>query len=357
MSALFSALRADEILNRFRQFWQGERHEPIVSLYHEPKYRQQGDEGKMVAEAAEVISADAASGEDEILPCFFPDFGTISTARLWGGKELPARDGGSLHIEPIIRSVAELERLPDLPVKAFEESDYQRAIRLYRRVCERLASGDIFVRTPDFQGPMNTLALLMEQTELLCALSEAPAAVHAALDRITDVLIAYVRRFLVEVGPAKVVGNIWPYLCLPGDMGVAITQDYMPLLGPEHYAEFELPRLRRIAESFGGVWIHCCGVYRQHLRTLRHADLKIWGLESSYPQMPVWEVYEIFGDSIVYLVGVSPDGQAEFPTLRDYARRIAATPAAQARFWFCSCHNWEDGAALKKLVKSLFGKR
>ncbi|MCX7935019.1 MAG: hypothetical protein N3A66_07145, partial [Planctomycetota bacterium] len=101
----------------------------------------------------------------------------------------------------------------------------------------------------------------------------------------------------------------------------------------------------------------CCGVYRQHLRALRQAGFKIWGLESAYPQMPVWEVHAVFGDDIAYLVGVSPDGQAEFPTIIDYARRIAETPAAQARFWFCACHTWVDGAALKKIVNDRFGKR
>ena len=62
-----------------------------------------------------------------------------------------------------------------------------------------------------------------------------------------------------------------PYVSLPAELGVCLTQDYMPLLGPEIYRVFELPRLKRIAEAFGGVYIHCCGEYARHLPALRDA--------------------------------------------------------------------------------------
>ncbi|MCX7936006.1 MAG: hypothetical protein N3A66_12200, partial [Planctomycetota bacterium] len=65
MPALFSPQHIAETLRRFRRFWRGESQEPLVSIYHEPKYRQQPDEEKMVAEAAAAISADAASGEED----------------------------------------------------------------------------------------------------------------------------------------------------------------------------------------------------------------------------------------------------------------------------------------------------
>lgn len=353
MATGFSAARIAEAQARFKAFWLGENSEPLVSVYSQLGYRQETDPAKMVAAACASIRADGALAEPEILPCFWPDFGTITTARMWGGEVIPPRDGSCIHIHPVARRVADLERLRCCP---FEESDFQKAIDLYRQVCECLGTGDVFVRTPDLQGPMNTLALILDQTELMCAFSEAPDAIHAALDRITDALIASVRRFCDTIGPEKVIGNIWPYVSLPATMGVAITQDYMPLLGTQHYAEFELPRLKRIADAFGGVWIHCCGVYRQHLQTLKHGGFKIWGLELAYPQMTPMEVYDIFGQEVAYLVGVSPDGEKEFPGIVEYARFLSRQRCAPARFWFSAGRETCDPAELRRVVKAGFGR-
>lgn len=353
MGTGFTQERVALALARARGFWLGETRAPRISLYHSPSYRQAADEETLIAGAVECIRKDGASGEPDILPCFWPDFGTISTARMWGGKVIPPPPNGFIHIQPVAETVADLERLRPC---AFEESDFQRAVRLYRRVCERLETHEVFVRIPDFQGPMNTLALMMNQTELMCAMFEAPEAVHAMLDRVTDNLIATIRRFLAEVSQDRVIGMIWPYVTLPADMGVALTQDYMPLLSPDLYAEFELPRLRRIAGAFGGVYIHCCGVYRQHLRLLRNGGFRIWGLELAYPQMTPMEAYDVFGDSVAYLVGVSPDGAARFPTMLDYARFLSTQECARARFWFAACHDWVDGAELRRVVEAGFGR-
>jgi len=351
---MVSAENTARTLTKFREFWHGRVTESLVSVYTPPEYRQQADPDKLVAMACETIEKDRNSGEENVLPSFWPDFGTVTTAAMWGGRIIPATADSFIHIEPAARKIADLDQLRPC---AFEESDFQRGLDLYCQACARLGFPDVFVRTPDVQGPLNTLALILDQTELMCAFFDAPDAVHLMLDRITDVLIDCVAKFCDGAGAGRVIGNIWPYICLPSDLGICITQDYMPLLGPEQYAEFELPYLKRIADAFGGVWIHCCGRYTQHLRTLRNADFKIWGLEMAYPQTLPWDAYEIFGDDIVYLVGISPDGRQDFPTLVDYARHIADRECSRARFWFCTCAGGgEDTQALKDIVYGRFGR-
>ncbi len=348
----FTQKRIDKALQRTSDFWNARSSEPMVTVYNMPSYRQEQDPDRMVSMALECIRKDAAGGAEEILPCFWPDFGTVSTAAIWGGKIIPAPPGGCIHIEPFANTVADLAKLKPAP---FEKTDYQRAIDLYRRVAKQYG-GTLFTRTPDFQGPMNTLSLVMDQTEMMCAFYEKPEAIHAALDHITDILIEYVKRYIETIGREFVVGNIWPFVSLPATMGVAITQDYMPLLGPEAYAEFEIPRLKRIADAFGGVWIHCCGVYEQHLKTLSNGNFKIWGLELAYPQMKPQDVYDIFGNDIAYLVGVSPDGEHEFPNIVSYAKHLSKQPCSKGRFWFASCNEWVDARELREVVKSGFGK-
>lgn len=353
MGTGFTSERIAAALDAFRAFVRGERRAPILSVYAPVSYRQEPDEDVMVEKACAAIRADGASGEPFVLPTFWADFGTISTAALWGGEMIPARDGGFVHIQPVARRAADLERL-EVRV-AWEDSHYGKAVRLYRRVCERLGTDEVWVRTPDFQGPMNTLALLLDQTELICSLYEEPELVASALDRITDTLIEYVGRFRSAVGADRVVGNIWPYTVAPDGQGVAITQDYMPLLNPELYERFEIPRVKRIADAFGGVHIHCCGEFGQHLDVLRRAPFKIWGIEMHYPCTKVWDVWSVLGDSIYYVPYVAPTGTAEFATLTDFVRELARRDCARGRFWFCVCSDWMDTAALRAAIDGRFG--
>ncbi|MGI6494637.1 MAG: hypothetical protein ACOX5G_00830 [Kiritimatiellia bacterium] len=351
--ATFSDDRVARALDRANDFWDARSSRPIVSIYTEPAYRQESDPARLLAGAEACIRQDAASGEPDILPTFWPDFGTISTAAIWGGEIIPPPPGGFIHIHPVAETVEDLAKLRPRP---FEETDFQRAITLFRALEKQMPDTPLFIRTPDFQGPMNTLALVMRQTEMLCALYDAPGAIGRALDHIADVLIDYVGRFLREIGPERVIGNIWPFITLPANRGVAVTQDYMPLLGKEAYAEFEVPRLRRIADAFGGVFIHCCGVYRQHLETLKNGNFKLYGLEMAHPQMDPQAVYEVFGDDIAYLVGVSPDGLRDYPTTVEFARHLATQPCSRARYWFAATPDWLDTAALHDVVETSFGR-
>lgn len=350
----FSEERIEQTLAKARAFWAGESSEPMVSIYHQPDYRQEPDDETLVAKAVACIQQDGAGGWPEILPTLWADFGTVSTAAMWGGTIIPPQGERCIHIEPVAN---DLETLADVALRPYEETDFARAERLFEQVCQRLGTDRVFVRTPDFQGPMNTLALLVEQEELICGLIEEPELAHQTLGQVTDVLIERYDRFYRTIGHDRLVGNIWPYLILPGDLGVAITQDYMPLLSPDLYETFEVPQLKRIADHFGGVFIHCCGTYRQHLPVLARAELNLLGLECFHPQMTPSELWEVFGDDIAYLVNVSADGAEEFPSIIDFARHLATQPCANARFWFASCHEWADGRELTDVVKKGFGRR
>lgn len=344
----FSTDRIEASLDRFRRFLSGADPRPIFSLYTSPDYRQCPDPAPMVARACACIAADAAGAEPDILPTFWPDFGTVSTAAIWGGRVIPASSGGGKHIEPVARTVAELEGLA--PRLSFDESDFGLAVRLYRQVCERLGTDQVFVRTPDLQGPMNTLALLTDQTELICGLIEAPDLVARALDQVTDTLIAYLQRFRASVGPSQLVGNSWPHVVLPDGRGVSITQDYLPLLSPDLYETFELPRLKRIADAFGGVFIHCCGDYARHLPALARADFPILGIEAHYPFTRIWDVQAALGDRAFYVPYVSETAAAEFPAFDRFLEHAAATPFGQARLWVAMCHGWCDAPAVRRVL-------
>lgn len=326
-------------LTTIRDFLTGRTKGPLLSVCTEHTYRQNPDEEATIAGAVACLREDLASSVNT-LPAFIPDFGTVSMPALWGGKRIAVSKGGSsaIHIEPIAREPAELAHLP-APC-AYEQSDFARAMKLYRKVCARLGRDDIYLRTPDLQGPMNTLGLLCEQTELIIALYEDPPRIHALLTQITDVIIACLRRFRTEAGPDRVLGNVWPWVALVDGQGIGITQDFMPLLSPDLYEQFELPQLKRIADAFGGVFIHCCGEYAQHLPALARANFKIWGIEMHYPCTKLHDVYTALGNNLVYTPYVAPTGSAKYPTAADFVMDLAADDPVIQRLWICMARNW-----------------
>ncbi len=344
----------DEIIANCSAFWRGERTEPVLSLVAEPAYRQMLTHDNMnldsVADAAvECIKKDIESDEKWVLPAIYADFGTISTARLYGGRVIPPMEGGGIHIEPLINDVDGLAALKPCD---FEQSDFQIAIELYEKVCDRLGTDQIFMRTPDFQGPMNTLALVMEQTELMIAMYEEPDAVHAALESITTTLIEYHQRFRRELGGGKVIGSIWPYTFLPESIGASLTQDMMPLLSPDLYREFEIPCIGRIADAFGGLQIHCCGTYTQHLPALKESGINILSLEFHYPFTKFASIHEYFSDDIIYipyLFGECKDYLDYIELAADLLRQ--GTP--ETRFWFAQASEWVDGNRLREVIKNI----
>ena len=352
MSTGFTTERIQAALTAFRRFLSGENGGTLLSVYSSTAYRQEPDFELMIDGACAAIRADGASGEPYSLPTVWPDFGTVSTAALWGGKIIPADGEQRVHIHPVARDLKDLEKL--VCRQSFEESDFQKAVNLYQRVCERLETGEIFTRTPDFQGPMNTLALLIDQTELICGMYTEPELIKSVLDRITNTLIEYFKKFREIIGPSRVIGNIWPYIALPDGQGICITQDYMPLLGPDLYAQFEIPRLKRIADEFGGVFIHCCGAYRQHLETLKRADFKMWGIEVHYPCTDIADVFNALGRKLVYVPYVAPTGARQFASLIEFCGYLAEQKCSGCKYWFCESAG-NDLPALRRAIHDKLG--
>ncbi len=338
-------------VDHYSRYWRGELTGAMATFVSPPAYRQNFDHEQPNLEtvadgAAACIRDDLASADAGILPVVYCDFGTISTAKLYGGKVIPPPENGSVHIEPVVHGADELSGLTPC---SFEESDFQLAIDLHRLVCERLETDQVFLRTPDFQGPMNTLALVMDQQELMVGMYAEPDAIHAALGGIADTLIAYHRRLRRELGGGKVIGNIWPYTFLPEDLGASITQDMMPLLGPDLYREFELPHLRRIAEAFNGVQVHCCGRYGQHLSALRELGPLVRGLEFHHPFTPFADIHAVFGDDIVYIPNLFGECR-DYPDNVAFAQDLLRQGTPETRFWFAHADGWCDEQALRRAL-------
>lgn len=315
---------------RVRRFWQGEERYIVSVNSTEAAYRQNPDEEQMLELAPQHLRA-LSELPGCNLPAFFADFGPISTARYWGGKVRRDEESENIYIEPIVDSVEEALQIERSPVDD-PQMDAARAVRLYRRLCERLDTDQLWLRMPDIQGPLNTAGLIVNQTQMLMAAHTEPERVRRFLDEITEFLIEYVR-YCAEGTDGKVCGFIWPYTFFPVDLGISLTEDLMPLLSPEMYRELGLPCLERLVEEFDGLHIHCCGDWGRHAPTLAESGLPVRAVEFHYPFTAIEELESLAPDT-VFVPYLALDQQEEFDTVTGYYQHLLETTGEDYRYWF-----------------------
>lgn len=220
------------------------------------------------------------------IPYFDCEMWPIATVSAFGGRILRSPKA-SPWIEPIVRGPDDVYRL-----KAPNVLDglLGQSVRNYRRALEYL-DGYIPPRIADTQGPLQVASMLWKQEDFLLAMYDEPQAVHHLLNLVTDYLISFYRYFR-DQHPDAMLAN-WPSCYFPQALGVGLTEDFAHLLSPELYREFGLPYVNRIADAFGGVLIHCCGVFGQHWDTFaRIRNLR--GLDTQYPYSHPARVHAAF---------------------------------------------------------------
>ena len=330
-------------MERIRRFWAGDGGVMVSFESSESPYRQLFDDARILGRAPDNFKAQASLPGCN-LPAFAADYGTVSTARYWGGKTFFPHEGSKdIFIEPAAKTI---EEALALPVRAVDdpEMDAVRGLDLYRRLCAKLETDRVWLRTPDFQGTLNTAALVMDQQELMMGMLGEPALVHRFLDKVGDFLIAYHKRVSTGAG-GKVCGNIWPYTFLPADIGASFTEDFMPLIGADEYREFGIPCVEKMSRAFGGVHIHCCGQWGRHAANLARSSANILAMEFHHPYTRVEELEPLLGKVVLIPYIALSDPRAGFKSAVEYYRWLLKEHGREARFWFPFCGESEETLA------------
>jgi len=325
-------------LETARRFWQGEGRYAISVYPVKHNYRQLFDMERML-QLAPLHLADQASMPGISLPTVSTDWGTISTAKYWGGKAQFDSTGGNTFINPAAQTVAQALELSHRPLDD-PEMDAARSVAFYQELSRRLQTNTLWLRTPDMQGPLNTAGLTMNQEEFFRAMYSEPANVHAYLEKVTAFLVDY-QRYLRDGSGQHVCGNLWPTTFFPQDLGVSFTEDLMPLLSTKLYREFGIPCLQRLAQEFGGLHIHCCGHYGHHVQTLLRSGMKIYALEYHFPETRLEEL-EPLADQVVFIPYLLQHKQDEFMSTAAYYRHLIENTDRKFRFWFACAEDSEE---------------
>lgn len=314
-----------------RAFWAGEGRY-IVSIYAAGEsYRQIFDLGQ--AQEIAIRHHEAQARLPGInLPAAFTDWGTVSTAKYWGGRARFDSTGGNIFIDPVAQTVDEALRLNPLPAD-HPEMDAQRGLAFYNRLKEALGTDHLWLRTPDMQGPLNTAGLVCNQEAMLVAMYEQPEVVDAFLEKVTGFLIEYARYLMAGSG-GRVCGNLWPYTFFPQELGLSFTEDLMPLLSPHLYRRFGIPQLRRLAQTFGGLHIHCCGDWGQHVPALVETDLPLRAVEFHHPHTRVEELAPLAESGTVLVPYILLHKQETFQSVSAYYHWLLENTPESYRYWF-----------------------
>lgn len=138
-----------------------------------------------------------------------------------------------------------------------------------------LPEGEL-IRCPDVQSPLGVAELMWDES-FYTAFYEAPDAIHALLNLITDYQIAYIREFNRQLGP-RLNPCGFPGIWADGP-GTMIADDTLSLVSPGMHAEFSIPYINSIADACGPIYYHSCTwseKYFDNIHSIRNVRAYNW---------------------------------------------------------------------------------
>ncbi len=202
-------------------------------------------------------------------------------------------------------------------------------MRFFRKV----VGSRIPVGPPDLQSPIDVASMIMDYTQLIYAMMDEPARVHALLRMITDATITSCRVFRKEM--------LTDYPLSHSDWwmprGIFLSDDLMAVLSPELYREFSVPYNEILAEEFGGLGLHSCGRILQNLENVARTK----GIMALNTQGCLSDAAPVIQNRLAVITGwVSELGVAIYP---GNTRESIESPEDLETFW------WEDSARLTEI--------
>lgn len=128
---------------------------------------------------------------------------------------------------------------------------------------------EIYLGPPDMQSGFDTAALIWDKTDFLCSMLDEKDS--AVVQRLVSKCAALFKTFLTEF--RRQFPNCSPCHCpnvwAPPEMGPWLSNDECGALSTPMFEEFCLPELQDLAETFGGLGMHCCAAAEHQFESLK----------------------------------------------------------------------------------------
>ena len=156
-------------------------------------------------------------------------------------------------------------------LRGVEKPDYrksavmQMALECIDTFLER-TRGELPICLTDTQSPFDTASLILDATVFLEACYSEPETVHHFLQVVTDLIIEFSRVQQARIGDSRVAkpGHIMP--SSPAYAGISLSDDNLSFCSPVMNDQFPLKYDQQIADAFGGVAIHSCGMWESTMK-------------------------------------------------------------------------------------------
>jgi hypothetical protein len=231
-------------------------------------------------------------GGDDFVPTLGTGAGTCALATAFGCVE--SQTAGVYWVDPCITRMEQIDALRRPPVTAGKLGQVLEQTRAYAACADERLS----IRIMDFQSPFTTVEQMLGSARFFVMPYDEPKRLHGLMDVVTDFAIAFFTAQIEAAGPNCCPG-IWPAFWFPRGAGIQMSDDNLVNVSPDVYAEFVVPYNNRIAEAFGGLFLHSCTIKAPHLPVL-HTLKGLTGIncDISTSVSPV-RLLDEFGDDIV----------------------------------------------------------
>ena len=153
---------------------------------------------------------------------------------------------------PLVTTAEEADRLA---TPTLEARPLARIFEWVQRVRERVGP-EVPIGVPDIQSPFDIAALIWRKEDLFVALYECPDAVKRLVAKCHDLLKTFLLAFKREFPNCNLCHC--PTAWAPPELGCWLSEDEAGCLSTAMFAEFCLPTLVDLSETFGGLFVHCC---------------------------------------------------------------------------------------------------
>jgi hypothetical protein len=200
-------------------------------------------------------------GLDDFVPILSTGAGNCALATAFGCVEKCAAN--VYWAEPCITGMEQIDALRKPRVTDGKLGRVLEQTRAYAACAdERLP-----IRVMEFQSPFTTVEQMLGSDRFFLMPYDEPARLHQLMDVVTDFAIEFFTAQLVAAGPHGCPG-VWPNIWFPRQAGIQMSDDNLVNVSPAVYEEFVVPYNNRVAEAFGGLFLHSCTITEAALPTL-----------------------------------------------------------------------------------------
>lgn len=250
--------------NRQAAYWKGERNDsPLLMLNYDltseqealmPVYDKEQEYHDPYAMLSNQLrgSFSKINGSNDAVPSVRVNMGTGITLSCLGLNQTIYKDKMPWLHEHLTKEQISALTPDDIRIR----DDFEKALE-YTRIFKELLGDRLPIFCLDTQGPFD-LAHLMMGDELLYVLYDDPKFVHHLLNLCTELNIRC-HKWVKELSGEPLTSHYHGNHLYMENAGVRICEDTTVMISPEMMEEFTMPYRQRVAEEFGGAWVHYCG--------------------------------------------------------------------------------------------------